>query len=357
MSQPNSYQVIQYTTNGTVDWIVPEGNNPDNTFTITIGNMAAKDLSAHTTPKGYFTYSLVKATGDATVKVAKPLNTSNRNEVFSDFLHLISYIDDQKTDLNTGVVQQLVARIAEQLPMPLDEIPMYSAGMVSMNGPATTSFSYLDLKPGTRLKIGLSNFNHPSGSNSAPSMYTNTGELHLLAQSNASGQLQFNTYLNGAAYTPPAGQTSSNTTIVAGLLDLNGSYDYCRIYYPANGNPNPSHPENDVDGAVVIAHASTYSTLPAATNNLSETNSLSFYGRAAIIPEIGIWWNQQLHYVEVSTTLRQLLESEYDLLHVPSSLSIKRNINGSLSPVLPVAPASIIDMPLVQGDQITWQNN
>jgi hypothetical protein len=98
------------------------------------------------------------------------------------------------------------------------------------------------------------------------------------------------------------------------------------LFYPHSLLPASSSPDiQSLNNSVTLIGADTLSDLDAATKSYLTMNMCAtatagnlpieciiFRGRTTIVPEIGIFLNQQLVYVPVGTTVRNIAESMFN---------------------------------------------
>lgn len=237
-----------------------------------------------------------------------------------------------------GVAQ----RVAEALPVPLNESLYYRFGFDAGNG-------YIDLQPGMRLRVESGVYEFTSSSSPLNGFVTSAAAYYDICgylDSSGNQRLAFDAFL-GANRAPSIPATSG---VAAGIIDLHGSLSarrYCRLFYPTNLSSGAQGSASLANNVALIG-ATTLADMAVATNayltnqncGYNGSNSVLctlFRGRAIAVPEILVYVSGQTMqgqsgsgqptaclpmYVPIGTTVRNLVERRFDwIFPLANSLS------------------------------------
>ncbi len=329
------------------------------------------------------------------------INSANKsptdlNTAYQAFLAKLADLENTESGLLPGAINLIKCRIAERLPMLLDQILYYYYGFVME--PAKGG-QYLDLQPGMRLRVDYQNYqNVPSIDRTAVSGFVGSGTSYYdlttyLHPQNVGDPLYLMGFNPFIARIQTDIQTDGSKLGVPGIVDLlkpGFRQPYYRLFYPSNFFVASGRPER----AVTIAGALNLAEIDVATKEFFEKSgtvantdkrvSFFFRGRVVVVPEITVFVQDQPVYVPIGTTLRQLLERyssipSSNLWNKDSPDSLKqdlRSFQGSFRPCRLVhegvnsVPSykfinfddyrrydngmDIFDMPVVKGDRFSF---
>lgn len=226
-----------------------------------------------------------------------------------------------------GGAEVVAQRIAEALPVALDEVLFYRAGLNPGFGLGNSPF--VDLQPGMRLRVDLA-ANQFVSPGSPLNGLVGSGQFFFAINRDNSQRIVFDTFLS--AISAPQSPPPTSIATASGVIDLQAAgaaRRYYRLFYPTQ-LPAPTAPgDARLTRNVTLVGADTLADLRAATSAYTQTGDLAaigarvvavgFRGRAIAVPEIGVYINRQvggdlryssLAYVPVGTTLRQLLDQQ-----------------------------------------------
>jgi hypothetical protein len=322
--------------------------------------------------------------------------TENRSQLknsFFAFRQQLSALEEDKNNncLTKGDAQIISQRVANALPLRLDEILAFNYGFDSSN-------RIIDLQAGIRLRIEHGAYQFVAPDDDASEAYVGRGSSYLQVIQRTDQSLAFDPFLGGlkAIEAEPAHNTElGRTRMISGAMGLTAvgvSRRFARLVYPVKfpttKNTTPVA-ENELPMRVGLLLADSYADLEKATKSYlddsscaaSENNSVMcfyFSGRSFVIPEILVKIRGVEKYVPVGTTVHDAL-NRYTLSPINQ---IGNTSTGGYSPVLlrwlqpslcqsngRYQPASIVfennspvtasglsqwDMPLLKGDELSW---
>ena len=303
----------------------------------------ALDLGPDSGAKNRFVLEPLSA-GGATLAVT----LGDLSALAADYLSFLKQVSAQP-EMTAAAFITLRQRLAERLPVPLDQALQYAYGYSDGRS--------VDLVGGMRLRVEYQNYQfvHPLDKTADSGFISSGTAYYALNFKPAAGYLGFDPF--GAALGEPRGDS------VAGLIDLLGlQRPHYRLLYPDRFAPAEGRIGSE--RAAVLIGADTYVRLEEATaeyldsqtvETAADVSVVHFRGRALVIPEIAIFVQDQPLYVAVGTTLRQLAErfGTTGLRGRPQRLvhegienrAVYRFINLSSSP-------QALDLPVVQGDRL-----
>lgn len=280
----------------------------------------------------------------------------------SDYDNFITQLDSNN-NLLSGVITLVKTRIAERIPLLVEETLAYYYALDKTKGA-------IDLQAGMRLRVDYQNYQfvHPAQS-TANEGFVGSGTSYYYLNNYESGINTSNVSINFDGFLSQL-QPFVNTNIAkvgaASSLDtfqVGYQKPYLRLVYPsqAAGSIGSLEP-----GQVATLIASSSLT---ALDKGTDTDVASFYfrGRATVIPEITVMLQGQPVFVSVGTTLRQLMEQTVSL---PATSTRQSLLHGTGKPRLSRVvhegifnePSyrfinlpenlTIDDLPLVKGDRI-----
>jgi hypothetical protein len=249
-----------------------------------------------------------------------------------------------------GGASLISQRVAEALPLTLAETLAYRYGLNASDDylDLTAQNRYLDIQPGMRLRVEFSG-NQFLNLTSMMNGYVGTG-VGYYQICGSLGQdgiqyLAFDAFL-GAMPAPPVVQPPPNPdNLAGGIIDLqtNGSARrYYRLFFPTSLPNTSTGPNAQTDNAATIATSGS-SILPlnyialVGANTLSDLNAATaayqngawppapqnsiiwalFRGRDIAVPEIVVYVNGTPVSVPVGSTVRNLVETQSNLLLTP----------------------------------------
>ncbi|MDX2215870.1 MAG: LamG-like jellyroll fold domain-containing protein [Oculatellaceae cyanobacterium bins.114] len=218
----------------------------------------------------------------------------------------------EERSLYPGALTLVKARIAERLPLPLDQLLYYYYGF-------EPDKNIIDLHGGMRLRVDYQTYQfvHPA-SPSASSGFVGSGTTYYHLNSyRRNGPIPFlglDAFLSALSLT-----TQPNQELGFGggidLFRVGYRMPYGRLVYPRQVAGNEGLPNGErttaLIGAKSLVDLNQATQRLLSTGRLESTNdylSVFFRGRATVIPEIAVFVQGQPEYVPVGTTLRQVLE-------------------------------------------------
>ena len=214
-------------------------------------------------------------------------------------------------------IRQIQDMIASCMPSTFQESLYFRYRFDAANG-------YVDLVPGMRLRVDYAAYqfiysaNQPNGNALLDGFVGgSTAHLHVrgaLVPGTGGEAIVFDPFFGSLAHSSVA----ANKGGAAGVLDLVGSAyqkPYYRLFYPKTLASSDGPGVSDTTQNVTLVGASTLADLNTATNAylanqtvpVGATIAASFFrGRAAVIPEIGIFLQTLPIYVSLGTTIRQV---------------------------------------------------
>ena len=265
----------------------------------------------------------------------------------------------EEAPLLSGAATLVKSRIAERLPVTLDNLLFYYYGIDADKG-------QIDLQAGMRLRVDYQNYQfvHPSDP-TANAGFVGGGSAYYRLTSEGAGSLpgtiSFDAFLSQI-------QPYVNTDIAkvgagGGLDTFQAGYQkpYMRLVYPPQAAS--SRGSLAVEQAAMLMGATSLTALDKNT----DVTTFYFRGRATVIPEIEVTLQGRAVYVPVGTSLQQLMEQT---VSVPSALAGRSVLQATGRPRLSrvvhegmanepgyefinlEAAVPIFDLPLVKGDRI-----
>lgn len=308
-------------------------------------------------------------------------------------LFLSALEEDENNDcLNKGDTRIISQRVANALPLRLDEILTFNYGFDSNN-------RVIDLQAGMRLRIeqGAYQFIDPEDDSSEAYVGRGSSYLHIIQRPNQT--LTFEAYLGSlkAIEAHPGNQDElGRTRMVSGAMGLAAmgvSRRYARLVYPAQypstKNTTAIASEGELPMRVGLLLADSAEDLASATQMYmgdsrcaaDESNSVMcfyFSGRSFVIPEVLVKIQGAEKYVPIGTTLRDAF-NRYTVTPIKQIGNIS---TGGYSPELlrwlqpglcqsnasyqamsilfeatsPITASTLSqwDMPLLKGDELRW---
>lgn len=295
---------------------------------------------------------------------------ASAQEVKAEYTSFLINLESNQANLpKEGALSLIQARIAERLPMPLEEVLFYHYGLDKTQ-------NQVDIKSGMRLRVEYQNYQFvPRSDRRAIQGFVGSGSgLYEVNHFQLGGgtKLSFDPFLTGMEM-KVSGVNGTNST--GGLLDLSTSKlnAFYRLKFPAEFADTSVN--RDAFRATQLIGANTYGELDSSSKTLKR----NMLGRAIIIPEILVYVKQTPVYIPLGTTLRQLLERSSGL--PATGLFIE---NASASTILSTSftmsrlvheghnskpihksmdlgvyakftsGADLFDLPLVKGDRINF---
>jgi hypothetical protein len=255
------------------------------------------------------------------------------NQAFTTFVTTLENLEVIEGVLARGGAQTIAQRTVEALPLSLDELLYYRYGYDSQN-------RYLDLQPGMRLRIemGAYLFVNPQGqAGNSLNGFVSVGPGYYnvctsIGQDNVP-RIGFDSFLASMNPLTNIGNVPGSPTGAGGVIDLQLSgmaKRYYRLFYPSQIFPS-DYKSNAITAKnnVTLIGADTLSDLAAATaqylsNGLcaGSTSVCTFFrGRDIIVPEVLVRVNGNPTYVPIGTTVRNLVEREFNWGFDPGNLS------------------------------------
>jgi hypothetical protein len=249
---------------------------------------------------------------------------------FVDFCAQVEILELNDQVLAEGGAEVIAQRVAEALPMPIDESLFYRAGFNPGFGAANSP--YVDLRPGMRLRVDFA-ANQFVAPGSQLNGLVGTGQFYFYIGRDDNQRVVFDTFLSAIAapeLAAPLGQATAS-----GAIDLQASgaaRRHYRLFFPTQLPPATAAGDTRLARNVTLIGADTLGDLQMATTAYIQRAeigtaasgnlpiiAIGFRGRTVAVPEIGVYINRQvggdlrhsaLTYVPVGTTLRQLLDQQ-----------------------------------------------
>ena len=240
-------------------------------------------------------------------------------KAFNAFRQSLFAMQENETNncLKAGDARIISQRVANALPLRLDEVLAYHYGFDSSN-------RVIDLQAGMRLRVeqGAYQFIDPDDNPSEAYVGRGTSYIHITHRSKHT--LAFDSYLGSlaaievSAYQGELGRTRMISGAM-GLAAVGVSRRYARLVYPSQypgvNNTSAVESEDELPMRVGLLLANTAADLTAATQMYldnsacaaNESNSVMcfyFSGRSFVIPELLVKIQGTEKYVPVGTTLR-----------------------------------------------------
>lgn len=280
-------------------------------------SLYSPDLTATVTspgPSPIFTLAKTPTGYDLTVDTA----TAKPDDIRAAYMAFLSNLelDGSAPTLRAGAAEMIKLRIAERLPLPIDQALFYYYGFDG-------SRRIVDLQPGMRLRVDYEHYQlvHPS-ERVALDGYVGGGSVFYQVSSSLAGDtslayaLSFDQFLDKVQV-----RVSSDTAGVgaASTIDLQQPAlrrRYFRLAYPAQIQGPGARGLTGTERVATVIGADTMAALESATKQFVDSGSItepnaisfSFRGRATLTPEIAIFIGEQQLYVSIGTTVRQLIE-------------------------------------------------
>lgn len=313
---------------------------------------------------------------------------------FLSFQQQLSALEEEENNncLTKGDAQIISQRVANALPLRLDEILAFNYGFDSSN-------RIIDLQAGMRLRIEQSAYQFVDPEDNLSEAYVGRGSSYLHVIQRTDQTLVFDPFLGvlQAIEAEPADQNElGRTRMISGAMGLTAvgvSRRYARLVYPTQfpttKNTTPVTAEDELPMRVGLLLADSTADLKKATDSYIHESSCAanrnnsimcfyFSGRSFVIPEILVKIQGTEKYVPVGTTLHDA----FNRYTVSPIKQIGNTSTGGYSPVLMrwlqpslcqsngrYQPTSIVfeksspitasrlsqwDMPLLKGDELLW---
>ena len=293
-------------------------------------------------------------------------------QAYRDFQQeLVDLEDNPLLDcLVAGGARLISRRVAEELPLLLDEILLYRYGF-------DQTFNYLDLDPGMRLKvINTGFFNQDPNFDPTMTAFTGTGHGYItIGTQPGSADLAFNAFLSPLNLSVDMGTvgTIGNVRMTASVLDLavgSEARRYARLFYPQSNSSFPAinMPNYQPLFNATIVRNSNFADWPDITMFMTggaadqvcqqvAGRCAVFFGRATVIPEINVSINGNITWVPVGTTLVNIVERlrgwNSPATTPPAVLSGLLTRAGNAVVFTDTQPGSrSFEIPLIGGDRI-----
>lgn len=308
---------------------------------------------------------------------------------FADFVQNIETQFELKGVLVPGAAYIIGQQVADNIPAPPVESLFYRFSL----SPSTQSVPYVDVRPGTRLRLQtqISQYLTPS---SPQNGYVSAGSVSMSVNSMPAAQgrnVAFDTFL-GTIQSPNISNGATSPPFIAGgLIDLQpiaAARPHVRLFYPTSIPANTEPGDVSMLDNVALMAAQTLASLAAATTAFPQPATATppnvytiFLGRAIVIPEIPVWISARgattLEWVAVGTTVSHIVErfttlpymltqgsnTTNPVVNVTRTTSI--NLGGpayaqfswttnmvGTSATLPAYAPALFDIPLIPGDTI-----
>lgn len=266
------------------------------------------------------------------------LSSDERYSRFQSFWQAVKTAEAQG-ELLVGTPQILRQRIAERISMRFDQVLAYHYGV-------NFEDNYVDLHPGMRLRIEYQNYQYVQRNSPANEGFVSSGVVYYGIHSylrRESGnvlthKLGFDPFLFNL---DTVSQTDIDDEGASGVVDLLQSpykKAYFRLVYP--NRISHAGGSKAKEKTATLVGADTLEDLDQATANLTGgsadlAGAVSFYfrGRAAIVPEIPVYVREQVVFVSIGTTIRQLLQSYMDLPAPASGKNALAPYHGTIRPL------------------------
>jgi len=299
-------------------------------------------------------FSLVQTASSCELSLSP---TSSLSGVKASYLAFLQKVDAASSV--PGAVALVKSRIAERLPMSVEESLFYHYGMDAAN-------RQIDLQAGMRLRVDYQNYQfvHPSDI-TANSGFVGSGTAYYMLTGKGSAQapdaISFDAFFSQIQ---PSVKTEIAKVGAGGGLDtFQPGYQkpYVRLMYPAQ--VASSHGSLVVEQAALLLGATSWDKLQGGT----EVTTFFFRGRAAVVPEIAVVLQGRPLFVPVGTTLLQLMSQTVSLPSALPNQSVLQSVGRSrLSRVVHEGAMNepayefinleedvpVFDLPLVKGDRI-----
>ncbi|AOX01289.1 hypothetical protein BJP34_19255 [Moorena producens PAL-8-15-08-1] len=361
-AQQFRHQADYYFTEVEEKPVIYLGNGNDSagiTQTTTLPQLfnTAADSNNISSTTGIFTLT-ENADQSCTLTITPPESTENwLDQLKTDYDNFIAQLDTN-SNLIAGTLTLVKTRIAERMPLLVEEILYYYYGLDSVNGS-------VDLQAGMRLQVDYQNYQfvHPA-QYTANSGFVGSGTSYYSLKSYRDGtnlMINFDGFLSQIQ---PYVTTDIATVGAGSSLDtfkVGYQKPYLRLVYPSLAAPSAG--SLDPEQAATIMGATTVTDLDKKTN----VASFYFRGRATVIPEITVVLQEQPVFVPVGTTLRQLMEQHVSIPSVSLGESLlnstgKPRLSRLLHEGVSNEPSYrfiyldenslVLDLPLVKGDRI-----
>jgi hypothetical protein len=246
---------------------------------------------------------------------------------FADFCRRVEALELNVRMLIAGGSAVIIQRVAEALPLPINDLLAYHAGFNP--GFGLNSSPYVDLQPGMRLRVDFA-ANQFVAPGSPLNGLVGTGQSFFAIGRDSDQRIVFDTFLSAIA--APETTAPLDQATASGVIDLQtAARRYYRLFYPTQLPPTAAPGDGRLTRNVLLVGADTRADLEAATTAYTERGEIAtasagnlpiiavgFRGRASIVPEIGVYVNRRvdnlthngLIYVPVGTTLRQFLDQQ-----------------------------------------------
>ncbi|MEM8888402.1 MAG: hypothetical protein AAGD28_10515, partial [Bacteroidota bacterium] len=335
---------------------------------------AGTDLSTHiaspfenqmsvSSDKGFFSIELVANNNAVNKLTVQDVKDKDIDEVKTDFSGFLKKIETEAgNSLKAGAINLIQSRIAERINVPLSDSLFFHYGF-------EPTLNQVELKAGMRLRVEYQNFQFvPRSDSRAIQGFVGSGnaiyEINQVVQA-GKPKISFDPFLSSIHTSVSQANGSAKA---GGLLDLAAAdpNSYYKLSFPSEyGDVSQAQ---DGDKMTVLKGADRWGDLFE-----DKTTDRNLLGRAVIIPEIQIFVNEEVVYVPIGTTLRQILERSISL---PSVGLIGNNpdpLHGAYAPrrLVHDGPANspqykliqlgayqsfgnqdVYDIPLVKGDRI-----
>ena len=243
--------------------------------------------------------------------------------------------DIEKADALPGMIFLIQQNIALKMPLTFPETLYYQYGFNAID-------SYVDLKPGMRLRVDFQNYQLVNPENSDPYVNGFVGAGTSYYQVSEYFDSKMNLFVGIDAFLSnlqkPAVSSSLNQGGAGGIIDFK-SNGYAKLYYrlcyPQNFPDTNSAGLSGIQKNITFIGADTIENLEEATITYLQkgivdplkASCLYFRGRATITVEISVFINKFLSYVPVGTTLRNVL-NQFTYLPRNFNYAISTNVGG-----------------------------
>lgn len=350
MANPINY-LIQ--AQGNTPWIYPNGITSGNITFVIKGIGTPSPVSS---TKGGFSLATDGIVTISTTALTSLYTDTDRGSIKTDFDSFKEALD-AATGLTPGSLRIIVSTVAQWLPMPIAEIPLYAYNLCNREKYTflTATQKYIDLQPGMRLKVLFANMYIENEIHAFSG--TGTDYIHINSVKD-SNELSFSTALNSQEVKVDT-IIGTNTRVAATAIDLMTSKPYQRLVYPSVPFTAIDSPNDDPGVNTTIIRSDSYSDLETATSKFPSANAgqgeyALFFGRSQIVPEISIHVNGTQMYVPVGTTLRHMVERHFVSPLRPKTLKFNRFLGGTAVPLKYNDSSIGYDMYLLSGDNISW---
>ncbi|MEM8613879.1 MAG: LamG-like jellyroll fold domain-containing protein, partial [Cyanobacteria bacterium P01_H01_bin.105] len=292
---------------------------------------------------------------DQQAQLTLSLAGQSNDQIAGDYRDFLTQVSNRAA--RPSGFEQIRQRLADLLPVVVSDALQYV-------------YSYdrqmVDLKGGMRLRVEYQNYQfvHPVD-RTAENGFISSGTAYYALHFEAGGAQEFLGFDPFLSAVPTALESSGQGT--GGLVDLlrpGNRKPFYRLMYPDEFVTDQGR--IGAERVALLIGANDFNTLEQATNyylNPSEariqppTNIALVYfrGRATVVPEIGIFVQEQPDFVPVGTTLRQVAEryGQAALRARPQRLVHEGvNNNPDYRFINLGTSATALDLPLLQGDRI-----